>query len=42
MGEPRKLMLFFKTIAQEIKMFLLRDSVDSVKQIKKTLLYWPL
>lgn len=35
MGEPRKLMLLFKTTAQETKMFLLRDSVDSVKQIKK-------
>lgn len=35
MGEPRKLMLLLKTTAQERKIFLLRDSVDSVKQIKK-------
>ena len=34
MGEPRKLMLLLKTTAQERKMFLLRDSVDSVEQIK--------
>lgn len=31
-------MLLFKTTAQERKMFLLRDSVDSVKQIKKTVI----
>ena len=31
-------MLLFKTTAQDRKMFLLRDSVDSVKQIKKTVI----